>query len=87
VRAYDPVAMPIATRTPRSRVVYCADEYEAAEGADALVIATEWNQFRGVDLVRLKERLRRPVIVDLRNVYDPAPLRRLGFRYIGVGRP
>ena len=56
-------------------------------GADALVIVTEWNQFRMLDLERLKSRLEPPVIVDLRNVYDPAAMRRAGFRYVSLGRP
>ncbi len=86
VRAYDPVAMAAAQRTPRRGVVYCADEYEAAAGADAVVLATEWNQFRGLDLDRLKEVLREPVVVDLRNVWEPRTMRAKGFRYIGVGR-
>jgi UDPglucose 6-dehydrogenase len=86
VRVYDPVAMPIAARTQRSRVVYCRDEYDAAEGAEALVVATEWNQFRGIDIDKLKTRLKAPVIVDLRNVYEPSVMKARGFRYYGVGR-
>jgi len=86
VRAYDPVAMPASERTPRRGVVYCADEYEAARGADAVVVATEWNQFRGLDLDRLKAALREPVIVDLRNIWEPRAMRARGFRYTGVGR-
>jgi UDPglucose 6-dehydrogenase len=64
----------------------CADAYEACREADALVIATEWNQFRMLDLDQVKGLLRRPVIVDLRNVYEPEPLRAAGFTYVGVGR-
>ena len=60
--------------------------YEACEGAHALVIVTEWNQFRMLDLERLRELLAEPVIVDLRNIYEPGPVRRAGFAYIGVGR-
>ena len=86
VRAYDPVGMPIAERTPRDGVRYCKDEYEAADGADVLVLATEWNQFRALDADRLKAAMGRPVIVDLRNVYDPDALRAKGFTYVGVGR-
>jgi len=86
VRAYDPVGMPIAERTKRARVRYCADEYDAASGADALVVATEWNQFRALDADRLKATMGRPVIVDLRNVYDPGALRAKGFTYSCVGR-
>lgn len=87
VRVYDPVAMPIAKRTPREGVEYCDGELEAARGADALVVATEWNQFRGLDPDRLKEALSEPVLVDLRNIYEPQTFRAKGFRYTGVGRP
>ncbi len=86
VRAYDPVAMPIAAQVARKGVVYCDDEYEAADGADALVVATEWNQFRGLDVEKLRSRLRQPVVVDLRNVYEPALMKSKGFRYECVGR-
>jgi UDPglucose 6-dehydrogenase len=64
----------------------CRDEYHAAEGAEALVLATEWNQFRGLDLERVSQLLREPVVIDLRNVYEPEAMRRRGFRYTGVGR-
>jgi len=86
VRAYDPVAMSIAARTERKGVVYCKDEYDAAEGADVLVVATEWNQFRGLDPDRVRARMRAAAVVDLRNVYDPELVRSKGFRYFGVGR-
>jgi UDPglucose 6-dehydrogenase len=86
VRAYDPVAMEAARATGRGEVTYCADEYEAAQGADALVVATEWNQFRGLDIARLAELLGGEVIVDLRNVYDPEKVKAAGLRYYGVGR-
>jgi UDPglucose 6-dehydrogenase len=85
VRAYDPAAMdeamPLLPGLERA-----ADEYAAAEGADVLVLATEWNQFRNLDLQRLRALLLRPVVVDLRNVYEPAEMRQMGFRYAGVGR-
>jgi UDPglucose 6-dehydrogenase len=86
VRAYDPVGMPFARTTERSGVTYCDDEYAPAEGAHALVIATEWNQFRGLDLERVKRALQEPVLIDLRNVYEPAVVRAKGFRYHAVGR-
>ena len=86
VRAYDPVGIPFAQSTPREGVTYCGNEYEPAEGAHALVIATEWNQFRGLDLERVKGTLKEPVLVDLRNVYEPAVVRAKGFRYHAVGR-
>ncbi len=83
VRAYDPVA----AAPVRADLTRAADEYDAATTADALVIATEWNQFRSLDLERLKRLLGSPVVVDLRNVYDPRTMRSKGFVYYSVGRP
>jgi UDPglucose 6-dehydrogenase len=65
---------------------YIDDVYTLAEGADALVVVTEWNEFRHLDLARIKESMRRPVIVDGRNIYDPPTMRALGFTYRGIGR-
>jgi UDPglucose 6-dehydrogenase len=62
------------------------DAYDTAAGCDALVIATEWNQFRNLDLARIKTLLKEPLLIDLRNVYEPEDMRRLGFRYAAVGR-
>jgi UDPglucose 6-dehydrogenase len=67
-------------------VQYCQSAYTAAEGADALVIATEWEQFRALDLVRLKAVMAQPVIVDLRNIYRSDEMRRAAFRYVPIGR-
>ena len=86
IQAYDPVGMPFAAQTPRENVRYCDNEYAAAEGADAMVVATGWNQFRALDVDRLMVALREPVVVDLRNVYDPKAMRERGFRYTCVGR-
>ena len=85
VRAYDPVAMPNAARL-LSGVTLCKDAYEACENADAMVLVTEWNQFRMLDLDRVKRLLRQPVVIDLRNVYKPEPMLESGFRYASVGR-
>lgn len=85
VRAYDPVAMPNAERILHD-VTLCRDAYEVAGGADALLIVTEWNEFKHLSLPRIKELMRRPVVVDGRNVYDPAVMQELGFVYRGVGR-
>jgi len=85
VRAYDPVAMPQAARILPD-VQMCKNAYEACEGADAMVLVTEWNQFRMLDLDRLKRVLREPVVIDLRNVYEPGPMRAAGFHYTCVGR-
>jgi UDPglucose 6-dehydrogenase len=85
VRAYDPVAMPNASKL-MPELTLCKDAYEACEGADAMVLVTEWNQFRMLDLDRVRRLLRQPVVVDLRNVYKPEPMRSAGFRYVSVGR-
>ncbi len=85
IRAYDPKAMPVLKRTMNS-IAYCEGPYAVAEGADALLIVTEWDEFRGLDLDRLKRVMRRPVIVDGRNIYDPVVMREHGFVYRGVGR-
>jgi UDPglucose 6-dehydrogenase len=86
VQAYDPVVINELAQQPRDGLTYCEDEYAAAQGADGLVLATEWNQFRGLDLDRLKEALDGPVLVDLRNVFEPESVRSKGFEYTGVGR-
>jgi UDPglucose 6-dehydrogenase len=85
VHAYDPVAM-VRARPLLSRVRFFADPYEAIRDCDALVVVTEWDEFRNVDMRAVKILLRRPLIVDGRNIYDPAELRALGMDYIGIGR-
>ena len=85
VRAYDPQAMEQALHVMPG-LETCENAYEACEGADALVIVTEWNQFRMLDLERVRSLLRRPTIVDLRNVYEPEQMRAAGFDYFCVGR-
>ncbi|MFL6373637.1 MAG: nucleotide sugar dehydrogenase, partial [Pyrinomonadaceae bacterium] len=86
VRAYDPVAMNEARRCLPDSLEYAKDEYDAIDGADALVIITEWNQFRALDMEKVKRLLRSPKIADLRNIYEPEDMRELGFDYVGVGR-
>ena len=86
IRAYDPEGMEQA-KTVLQDVTYFSEPYECATGVDALVIATEWEQFRALDLPRLKEIMASPVVVDLRNVYRPAEMAKLGFVYESVGRP
>jgi len=85
IRSFDPQAMETAARELEG-VEFCRDAYHAAEGADALVVATEWNEFRGIDLARIKGALRAPVVIDMRNIYERRVMERLGFRYVGVGR-
>ncbi len=85
VRAYDPEAMQRASEM-FEHVRFCSDAYETADGCDALVIATEWNEFRALNLQKIRETMKRPLIVDLRNVYDPERMKERGFDYISVGR-
>ena len=85
VSAFDPVAMDEAKHFING-IEYAEDEYEAITGADAMVIVTEWNQFRALDLCKVKSLLKAPKIADLRNIYEPADVRALGFEYVGVGR-
>jgi UDPglucose 6-dehydrogenase len=85
VRAYDPIAVE-AARPLLPEIEYAADEYAAVEGADLLVFVTEWNQFRALDMGRVRSLMRTPRIADLRNIYEPEDMRRLGFEYLGVGR-
>jgi UDPglucose 6-dehydrogenase len=86
VKAYDPKAMPVAQRLLAGRAALCKRSYEAVEGADALVVVTEWNEFREPDFGRIKSLMRRPVVFDGRNIYNPAVLKELGFEYEGIGR-
>jgi len=85
VSAYDPVAKKEA-RKVLPDIEYADDEYEAATGADVLVFMTEWNQFRALDMERIRGLMKVPRIADLRNIYEPADMRELGFQYVGVGR-
>jgi UDPglucose 6-dehydrogenase len=86
VRAYDPVAMPNARRTLPAAVTYCESPHEAATGADAVALVTEWNEFKFLNLERLRGVMRRPVIFDGRNLWEPERMRRLGFEYHSIGR-
>jgi len=85
VSAYDPVAQKEAKKL-LPEIEYADDEYAAAEGADVLVFMTEWNQFRALDMDRIRGLMRVPRIADLRNIYEPADMRGMGFQYAGVGR-
>jgi UDPglucose 6-dehydrogenase len=86
IKAYDPASIGTARRVLRG-VEYAADAYDAAVGADALVIVTEWSEFRALDFDRLKATMANTVLVDLRNIYSAAQTARHGFRYISIGRP
>jgi len=86
VRVYDPVAMHHARKTLPDGVQYCESPYEAAGGADAVALVTEWNEFKFLNLERLRGVLRRPVVFDGRNLWEPERMRRLGFEYYSIGR-
>ena len=85
VKVYDPVAMDNCKKI-YPEIEYSKSSYEAAGDADALLIVTEWNEFRNIDLKRLKKVLVEPVILDLRNIFEPERVSELGFKYFGVGR-
>jgi UDPglucose 6-dehydrogenase len=87
VQTYDPEAMGVARRIFGSKITYAENGYAALTGADALVIVTEWNEFREPDYVRMRKLLRTPVIFDGRNLYNPEQIRSQGFTYISIGRP
>jgi UDPglucose 6-dehydrogenase len=86
MRAYDPVAMDNARPLLPPGTVFCSSAYEAAQGADGLIVLTEWNEFRFLNMERIRSALRRPLIVDGRNLYEPERMRRLGFEYHSIGR-
>ena len=86
VRAYDPEAMEKA-KPVLPNITYCSDPYQAAEGADAIVIVTEWDEFRQMDWRRLLSTVEHALIIDGRNMFSPEEVSRRGFRYISVGRP
>jgi UDPglucose 6-dehydrogenase len=85
INAYDPVAMVEAERELKD-VHYCENAYLAAEGADALVVGTGWPEFRALDFARMRKVLRRPLIIDTKNLLDSERLRAMGYQYMGVGR-
>ena len=87
LRAFDPEGMQQAQSLLPAGVTYCRDAFDAAQGADALVLITEWNEFRALSPTRLRDTMRGRVLVDLRNVYDPVAMRQAGFDYHCVGRP
>ncbi len=88
IKAYDPVAidegMRILCDLP---ITYCGDPYQTACGSDALIVITEWNEFRNIDLSRIKEMMNAAILIDLRNIYPPEKAKELGFKYFCVGRP
>ena len=87
IRAYDPVAIPNTKRLLNGdQIVYCCDSYEAASKVDAILLATEWNEFRNIDLEKIKSLMKVPTIFDTRNAFEPGKMQALGFKYYGTGR-
>jgi UDPglucose 6-dehydrogenase len=87
VRAFDPAARGVARRIFKSRITYATSAYDAVKGVDALLLVTEWNEFREPDFTRVRRMMKEPVMFDGRNLYDPRQLRALGFTYSSIGRP
>ena len=85
VKAYDPVAMEVA-KDVLNNVTYCANAYEVAEGSDALIVMTDWNEFKHLAMARIKKAMRQPILIDGRNIYDVQEMQSLGFVYRGMGR-
>jgi UDPglucose 6-dehydrogenase len=86
IQAFDPEGMAEAQKLMPD-LVYCQDAYQTMEGADALILLTEWNEFRGLDLDRVKGLLARPLVIDLRNNYQPQEMAAGGLSYLSIGRP
>ena len=86
IKAYDPVAMSKAREHLKGGVKFCKDAYEVARNSDCLVVATEWNEFKELDFKKIKKLMRQAIVVDGRNIYDPLEMKKLGFRYVGMGR-
>jgi UDPglucose 6-dehydrogenase len=87
VRAFDPEARDVARRIFGQRIHYARHAYDALTGADALLVVTEWNEFREPDFKRMMKLMKQPVIFDGRNIYNPVQVRELGFTYASIGRP
>jgi len=85
IRAYDPQGAREAHK--HLNIELCTDAYDAIQGTDGVVILTEWNEFRALDLGKVKAALKIPLVIDLRNIYRPAQMAQAGFRYVSVGRP
>lgn len=86
VKAFDPVALENAKKELGDIFEACQGSEEVARDADALVIATEWNEFRRLDLARIRQVMRQPILVDCKNIYDPPEMAQLGYHHIGIGR-
>ncbi|MCA9396648.1 MAG: UDP-glucose/GDP-mannose dehydrogenase family protein, partial [Candidatus Omnitrophica bacterium] len=85
IRAFDPEAM-VKAKEVFPKITYCKDAYDAAKNADCLLVLTEWNEFKEMDLVRLKRVLNKPIVIDGRNIYKPKQMKKLGIEYVSMGR-
>ena len=86
IKVYDPVAMGKAKKLLGKGINFCKDAYQVAKNSDCLILITEWNEFKEIDFKKIRKFMRQPVIVDGRNICDPAEMKKLGFRYVGIGR-
>lgn len=86
IKAYDPEAMTWARSLFKKGVEFCVDPYSVARDSDCLIVVTEWDEFKSLDFKKIKKLMRQPMLVDGRNIYDPAEMAKLGFRYVGIGR-
>ncbi|MBI5124263.1 MAG: UDP-glucose/GDP-mannose dehydrogenase family protein, partial [Candidatus Omnitrophica bacterium] len=86
IKAYDPVSMKKAKEILGNGINFCKDAYEAAKDSDCLIVVTEWNEFKELDFKRIKKLMRQPIVIDGRNIYDPKKMKKLGFKYVGIGR-
>jgi UDPglucose 6-dehydrogenase len=86
IKAYDPVAMTLAKKICNMNIEYSETAYDVAKSADAIIIVTEWNEFKFLDLMKIKKAMNDNILIDGRNIYDPKKMYKLGFRYFGVGR-
>lgn len=86
IKTYDPEAMEKARREMPRNVEFCRDAYSVAKNSDCLLLATEWNEFKELDFKKIKKIMRQPILIDGRNIYDPAEMKKLGFTYVGIGR-
>ena len=86
IRAFDPVAMENTKMELGDKITFCKDVYDAAEGADCVMVMTEWNEFKEIDWDKLKKTMKQPAIIDGRNIYDPNMMKELGFNYVCMGR-
>jgi UDPglucose 6-dehydrogenase len=86
IKAFDPVAKGNAKEIFKNKIVYCSNVFETAKNCDALIILTEWDEFKNMDLKKVKNLLKSPIIIDGRNIFNPEKMKKLGFNYYSIGR-